>query len=263
MHFMTPRRFTIARKFPVYCTLAIVLGLCSRVDGQPSPQAAAGFNTYMSAVEARLDGQHRSVTDFLAPVDRSRLRRGEAVIERVASSSQAALPGAMLHHWRGSAFIAGATAADFEAVLRDFDSYPKAFAPQVLDSHVLSQNGDRVQVQMRMRQKHIITVTMDSNYDVAFGRLDPQHRYSVSRSTQIATVDPHGSAFSGLLWRLNTYWSFEERDGGLYLQIESVSLSRSIPTGLGWLIGPFVQSVPRDSLEFTLRSAAKALETRH
>ena len=63
----------------------------------------------------------------------------------------------------------------------------------------------------------------------------------------------------GFLWRLNTYWSYEERDGGLYMQIESVSLTRSIPAGLGWAVGPFVESVPRESLEFTLRSACNAL----
>ena len=59
--------------------------------------------------------------------------------------------------------------------------------------------------------------------------------------------------------RLNTYWSYEERDGGLYMQIESVSLSRSIPNGLAWIIRPFVESIPRESLEFSLRAAANAL----
>ena len=63
----------------------------------------------------------------------------------------------------------------------------------------------------------------------------------------------------GFLWRLNTYWSYEERDGGLYMQVESVSLTRAIPTGLGWAVGPFVESVPRESLEFTLRAACNAL----
>jgi hypothetical protein len=59
---------------------------------------------------------------------------------------------------------------------------------------------------------------------------------------------------------MNTYWSCEERDGGLYIEIESVSLSRSIPVGLGWAIGPFIESVPRDSLEFTLRATRDALK---
>ena len=109
---------------------------------------------------------------------------------------------------------------------------------------------------------------MDTAYDIRFARLDAQHGYSISRSTRITEIDAAGTAKEralnaseehGFLWRLNTYWSYEERDGGLYMQVESVSLTRAIPAGLGWLIGPFVESVPRDSLEFTLRAACNAL----
>jgi hypothetical protein len=138
----------------------------------------------------------------------------------------------------------------------------------VLQSKVISQQGDRFQVLMCVRQKHVITVVMDTAYDVAFDRLDAKHGYSISRSTRISEIDSPGTRNEralkpneehGFLWRLNTYWSYEERDGGLYLQIESVSLTRSIPTGLGWAIEPFVKSVPRESLEFTLRATCNAL----
>jgi hypothetical protein len=121
---------------------------------------------------------------------------------------------------------------------------------------------------MRVRQRHVLTVVMDTTYDVTFARFDALRGYSISRSTQINEIDSPGTRHEralssseehGFLWRLNTYWSYEERDGGLYMQIESVSLTRSIPTGLGWAIGPFVQSVPRESLEFTLRSTCNAL----
>jgi len=122
---------------------------------------------------------------------------------------------------------------------------------------------------MRVEQKHVLTVVMDTTYDVTFGRLDTQHGYSVSRSTKIAEIESPGTAKEralspaeehGYMWRLNTYWSYEERDGGLYIQIESISLTRSIPTGLGWLIGPFIESIPRESLAFTLRSTRDALK---
>jgi len=132
----------------------------------------------------------------------------------------------------------------------------------------MAQQGDRLQATMRVRQRHVLTVVMDTAYDVFFGRLDARHGYSISRSTQISEIDSPGtrneralkpSEDHGFLWQQNTYWSYEERDGGLYMQIESVSLTRSIPTGLGWAIGPFVESVPRESLEFTLRSTCDAL----
>jgi hypothetical protein len=94
---------------------------------------------------------------------------------------------------------------------------------------------------MRVRQHHVTTVVMDTTYDITFGRLDAQHGYSLSRRTKVSEIDSPGTANEhavpaedehGFLWRQNTYWTYEERDGSLYMQIESVSLSRSVPTGL-------------------------------
>lgn len=235
---------------------------------EPTPAATAGYNSYVSQLEARLDRQHQSPSGFLAPADEARLRSGEVLIEKLTPDPAPDLPGAMLHHWRGTAFAPGAHAADFERLMRDFPAYPQVFAPQVLTARVLSHDGDHYQVTLRVRQKHVLTVVLDTTYDVIFGKLDALHGYSISRSTQVSEIsspgkpDEHALSASedhGFLWRLNTYWSYEERDGGLYLQIESVSLTRSIPAALAWVIGPFVESVPRESLEFTLRSVQNAL----
>jgi hypothetical protein len=239
---------------------------------QPDPAANAVFDTYIHSLESRLAEQHQSTDEFLAPVNlpeaEARLRKGEFLIENLTPNPPLELPGALLFHWRGTAFVPGASAADFERLLRDFSSYPKYFAPQVLQASILSQDGDHLQTRLRIRQKHVITVVLDSTYDVTFARLDPLHGYSLSRSTHISEIEGEGTpnehALSpaqahGFLWRLNTYWTREERDGGLYLQIESVSLTRSIPTGLGWMVRPFVESIPRESLEFTLHSAVNAL----
>jgi hypothetical protein len=197
-----------------------------------------------------------------------RLRRGEAIVEMLTPRAGAELPGALLHHWRGTAFASGATADDFEQLLRNFNGYPKYFSPQVTQARLIAQDGDQVQGWMRVREGHVMTVVMDSTYDVRFGRLDQQHGYSASRSTRVEEIDQAGTNAErtlgpgvehGFLWRMNTYWSWEERDGGLYVQVESVSLTRSIPRGLGWAVGPFVESIPRESLEFTLRAACNAV----
>jgi hypothetical protein len=240
---------------------------------EPSPAAVAGFNSYISQVEARLAAQHRSQESFLAPADPARLRQGDLIVERLTPVTGKELPGALLHDWRGTAFVPAAKAADFERMMRDFNAYPRHYSPQVLGARVLAQQGDHYQVTMRIRQKHILTVVMDITYDVTFGqaglgKVGTYFLYSLSHSTRIAEIDSPGtpreralsaSEEHGFLWRMNTYWSCEQRDGGLYIQIESVSLTRSIPTGLGWAIGPFIQSIPKESLEFTLRATRDAL----
>jgi hypothetical protein len=179
--------------------------------------------------------------------------------------------GSLLHDWRGTVFVPGATAHDFECLMQNFAAYPQHFSPQVLRAQLIARNGQRLRAEIRVRQQHVIPVVMDTTYDITYGHLDPQHGYSISRSTRIAEISGVGTTAErdltpdkehGFLWRLNTYWSYEEKDGGLYLQVEAISLTRSIPHGLGWAIGPYVESIPRDSLEFTLRSTANALRNR-
>ncbi len=249
--------------------VALTLAFPFSAVAQPKPAAISKFDSYVTAVEGRLEKQHQSGKDFLVPQDRARLCAGEQIIEQVMPSVGNDLPGAMLHHWRGTAFVPGATATDFARLMKDFAAYPKIYDPQVTHVRVATRQENHFQVEMRTRQKHVITVVTDLDLDVTFGRLDAQHGYSLSRSTKISEIDSPGTPREralgpdenhGFLWRLNTYWSYEEADGGVFMQIETVSLSRSVPAALGWAIKPFVESVPRESLEFTLRSTCDALK---
>jgi hypothetical protein len=235
----------------------------------PTPVAVAEFNDYVGHEEARLAQEHRSAEGFLPLVDRARVKNGEVVLEHLTPATMNDLPGALLQDWRGTAFVPGAKGEDFERVMRNFETFPRIYSPEVLRAGVRTKGANHYQVAMRVRQQHILTVVMDMTYDTTFGRLDARHGYSLSPSMQITEIDAAGTtkerALSadeehGFLWRLNNYWSYEEGDGGLYIQVESVSLSRSVPKGLGWAIGPFVNSVPRESLEFTLRATRDALK---
>jgi hypothetical protein len=239
---------------------------------EPSPAATAAFNAYIGALESRLARQHSSAATYIVPVNpaqQNQLHQGQLIIDRINPQPDAHPPGALIHHWRGTAFAPGARATDFERVLRDINHYPQYFAPQILQARLLSQQDDHLQVSMRVRQHHVFTVVLDTTYDVTRGQLDPQHGFSNSRSTQISEIASPGTPSEhalkpeddhGFLWRLNTYWTYEERDGGLYMQIETVSLTRSIPAALAWVIKPYIESVPRDSMEFTLRATRDALQ---
>jgi hypothetical protein len=266
-----------------FCILLLTASAPSCPALEPSTAAVAAFDAYVRSVESRLAQQHGSPSGLLAlaasdsrsearprpgePVSGEPIHR-EPIIEQLTPSAGIELPGATLYHWRGTAFAPGAQAADFERLMKDFNSYPRNFSPQVVEARVLTQDADHMQATMQIRQQHIITVVLDTTYDISFHRLDATHGYSVSRSTHIAEVASPGthaehvlsaSQEHGFLWRQNIYWSYEQRDGGLYMQIESISLTRSIPTGLGWAIGPYVESIPRESLEFTLRATCNAL----
>lgn len=265
-------RLTQSPRWHVCSALLLVLATSCPAAG-PSIAAISGFDNYTAAVERRLARQHQPPAAYIAgmglgtPAD-ARLRGGDLVIENLTPPAGSDVPGAMLHHWRGTVFAPGETAGDFERLMRDFNAYPQHYSPEVLRAQIVTQEGDRVEASVRVQQKHILTVVLDTAYDITFTRTDSHRGYSISRSTHIAEIDGAGTPAEralapadahGFLWRLNTYWTYEERGGGLYMQIETVSLTRSIPTGLGWVVLPFVESVPRESLEFTLLATCKAL----
>jgi hypothetical protein len=135
-------------------------------------------------------------------------------------------------------------------------------------SKVLSRDGNDFRIYLRFFKKKILTSILDTEHEVHYALVDSARAWSRSRSTHIREVEDAGAPEEklkpegddrGLLWRINTYWRFEQRDGGTYVQCESVSLTRDIPTGLAWLIRSYVESVPRETLEFTLGATRSAL----
>jgi hypothetical protein len=252
------------RRLWCVCGLLVLLSV-PRLFAQPSADAIAGFNIYSSQLESRLAQQHRTPSGFIVlpadPAARARLHAGDLLIEDLTPPRNTQPTDALVHDWRATGFVPNATPADFERLLRDFSAYPHNFAPQILSSTILAQTPTSTLLRLRTRQHHVLTVVLDTTCDVSFSALDSAHRYSTSRSTRIDEIAPTGD--HGILYRLNTYWSYEQRDGGLYLQLESLSLTRSIPHGLVWAVQPYLESIPRDSLVFTLTSARKALTHNH
>ena len=140
-------------------------------------------------------------------------------------------------------------------------------------SKILRHSGPDFTIALRFQKKKTITVVLDTEHNVHYGRIDATRAWSLSQSTRIQEVDDPGKAAErlepegrddGFLWRMNTYWRFEEKDGGTYVESQSISLTRDIPVGLGWMIAPYVNSVPRESLLFTLaKTRAGILQTLH
>lgn len=238
------------------------------------------FNRYVHLTEQQLNSQlapqgHFLYIDQLNATERqtdiARLKRGEVVVRRMAAQSSGRnieAPDGIIHHWLGLVFIPNATLQQTLALVQDYNRHSSYYAPDVARSQLISHQGDDYRIFYRLKRHKVITVVLNTNYDVHYGTLSPTRAFSRSYATRIAEVanpgekDEHEKAVddgTGFMWRLNTYWRFEQRDGGTYVQCEAVSLSRDIPTGLGWMIGPSVESVPRDSLEFTLRKTREAL----
>ena len=244
------------------------------------PKTVAAFDRYIVLTEAAIEapGAPQLWLDGL-PAARKQaaadaLRGGGVVVERTTTKDRLRdidIPDGLVHHWVGTVFVPNVTAQEAVALLQDYDRHAEVYAPAVQRSRILSRDGDRFRVYLRFFQKKVITVVVNSEHDATFVRAAPGYVRSRIRSTRIAEVDGPGTPAErekpigqdgGYLWRLNTYWRFVERDNGVYIQCESVTLTRGIPFGLGWVVGPFVTSVPRESLEFTLATTRKTLQNR-
>jgi len=246
---------------------------------QLKPETVAAFDRYVQLSEKRMQEELKAGpflrVDDLPAADRegafAPLRRGEVIVDRLHTLDQGnsiPVPHGLIHHWMGTAFIPGATLAQTIAFLQDYDNQFKFYGPEVQRSKLLERNGDNFKIYLRLRKSKIITVILNTEYEVKYLAIAPDRATSSSYSTRIAQVEDAGKANEsekpvgndgGFLWRLNSYWRFLERDGGVYVQLEAISLTRDIPTGLSWLISPFVTSIPKESLIFTLTRTRAAL----
>jgi hypothetical protein len=244
------------------------------------------FNKYVAATEARMAGELKPDGHFLYP-DRpapnasdemrdayARLKRGEILVERQETKldgKEVDIPDGMVHHWVGLIFIPGVSLRQTLAVVQDYDHRAELYKPEVIAARTVSHSDDEYQIFLRLYQKRFSTVAFNTEYTIHWGRVDEEKLYSNSISTRIAQIkdatQPDGPEFpvgegNGYLWRLNTYWRFQEKDGGVYVQCEALSLTRDIPFGLGWLIKPLVTKIPKQSLNRALgRTREAVLET--
>lgn len=278
----------------VFCpfVLAMLLlgGLSQPGTAAPSPrpqrlrqESNAAFERYRQLTDLRNDEELRKGTpylwiDALPEAARARaiaeLRGGAVKMRRVETrdgGKAIASPGAMIHHWEGIVFIPGANVDDVLNVLQDYNEHTRYYAPEVERARIEMRDGEHFRVFLRFHRKYVISVALNSEHDVRYYRDSPVRAHSRSSSLRIAQVEDAGRPSEhekppgqddGYLWKMETWWRMEERDGGVYLQNEAVSLTRDIPAALGWLIGPFVTSIPKDTLTFTLEATRKAVKER-
>ena len=252
-----------------------ILLLAQLVQAQQQ-QTTEAFDPYIARAEGRFTqaiGKSDSFLriDALPATQRmqemARLRQGEIVIEK-QGETPSQIPGGLIHDWVGTVLIPKVTVAQVLALIQDYDHSTRHYSPDVMQSRLMSRHGDDFQVFMRLHKHKVVTVVLDTEYNVHYGRTDAAHQYSFSRSTRVSEIADPGTPDErtlaaghdhGFMWRLNSYWAFEQVEDGVLVECEAISLTRGIPAGLGWMIGPFVNSIPRESLQFTLGATRKAL----
>jgi hypothetical protein len=265
----------------VFCLLTLAGKTSDASAGVPEPREAAlhGYQDYVAKVEARnRSGPSQRAAlwiDELPEPERThayeKLKRGGVEMRRLGRNEgeyAPKIPGGMIHDWQGLVFIPGAKLERVLSVLQDYNKHSLYYAPDVESAKIELREGDHFRVYMRFRRKKIVTVVLNTEQDVMYFRDSATREHSRSSAIRIREVANPGTKDekekspeeeNGLLWQMETWWRMEERDGGVYVQNEAVTLTRDIPPGLGWLIGPFVTSIPKETLEFTMNATREAV----
>jgi len=238
------------------------------------PETLLAFAAYIRERERRLQeerlrpGSGRFLWLDDQPARREAAKAGRVAIEAAIQKNPREVKGGLIHDWAAGVFVPGATLEKVLTKVQDYDQHKRWYAPEVMDSKLLARQGDTFRIYYRLIKKKVITAVLNSEHEVKYFHLGGGRVHSRSYSTKLAEVEHAGEAGEkelppgdghGFLWRLYSYWRFAERDGGVYVECEAVSLTRGIPFGLGWMIEPIIRDLPQESLEKTLGATRFAI----
>jgi len=237
------------------------------------PQTVRAWDSYVAATEARITRELTSTRGFLttdfspeAASTRTCVINGQIAIGEMAAADRLGntidVPDGMISHWRGSVFLPGVA---LDTLLEQLQ-HPSERGPHqedVLALRVLERQPHQLRLFIRMTRTKIVTVTYDTEHRLDYHRHGRMRASSRSVATRIVELDAAGTASErtkppgedrGFLWRLNSYWRYEQVDGGVIVELESLTLSRSVPMGLGGIVRPIIDRIARESIDRTLEN---------
>lgn len=243
-------------------------------------RTAEAFQHYVNATEARMQKEVADPGSFLY-FDSLPEKQKRAMLERLQSGrvvivpmhtrengKEIEIPDGLVHDWLAIGFIPGATRDQALALAEDYARQPVIYGPDVQRAQVLSHEGQHYSVYFRLCKQTIVTVAYDTEFTVDYFLPDQKRAYSISRAVRIAEVQNPGKPNElemppgrdhGYMWGFDLYTRYLERDNGVYIQIEFLALSRTVPMFFGWLVNPYIRSIPREYLTHFLLVTRKEL----
>lgn len=253
-------------KLPGPWTAAALLLVMPLQAARLLPETERAYNAYTQTVQATQETRDPFLWTF-ADADRARtVRQGGIAIGGPGPTS---ISGGLIHDWQGSVFIPGVTVDQVLAIVQDYDRYSLYFPPEVLTAKSLGTRGEYRWSSMRW-VKHVLFVTavFDTRHEARYVEVNPRQMYSVDRATAVHEVENYDlpsekqladGAGHGYLWRVYTLSRYEQRDGGVYVEMRVIGLTRDVPFAVRWLVNPLLSRLPRELLRTTLRQTRDAV----
>jgi len=233
------------------------------------------WDNYVSTADSRMRARVAAQEPFLwadeAPDRITLLQRGEVLVAPVCGRGTQSVPNGLIHDWIGAVFIPNATLASLLAVIHDYDRYKEFYKPAVVDSKVLGcTDSDQSFSMIWQRRVLLVNASVQGQYEAHDFAVDERHGYSITATTRVQEIESYGHSGehvlppgqgNGFIWRLHSIVRYQERDGGLYLELEAIALTRDIPASLRWVVKPVVNRLSITALATSLRQTRDAVNS--
>jgi len=257
--------------------LIIVLAAVQRsYAAELNQQTLVAWDKYVASAKLHMQERLTGKAPFLwADEDlmrRQQLSSGQIVISPVGNSHPLSVPRGLIHHWIGAIFIPGATIRDLGAVVNDYSRYNEIYRPTLIKAELLDSTDDEQNFSILWVQRMLlVTAAFYTELDSNYFTLNSRQGYMTVSTTRVQQIENYGEKDerrlaqdegSGYLWRLVSFARFEERDDGLYLELEVIGLSKDLPVSLRYLLKPVIDHISRQALTVKLDQTRQAIRSR-
>ena len=268
----TAKAAAILRKVRSLGALAALMVPGTSYSASLKPETLKTWDAYVAAASAQMQRRLSPDNPFLLTDDECpRLRSGETLVFPVGPDMPRKIPSGLIHHWVGATFVPNTTLPAVLSIVRDYERYGEIYHPAVIVSSATSTSEAEDRFSMVLMNKSAISKTaLEGDYRASYFRVDDQRAYSFAETVRVQEIAAYGTAGqhrlpenqgTGLIWRLFSITRFEARDGGVYIEIEAIALSRDVPVALRLMVDPLIRRVSRESLKLSLQQTREAVQT--
>jgi hypothetical protein len=239
------------------------------------PETIIAWDQYVREANSRMQARLQPGCKFLwideQPGRTGRVRSGEILVAPIDQRNPKTVPSGLIHDWIAATFIPNVTLGGVQSVIRDYGRYPDYYKPNVIEAKPLKLSDDGDRFSMTFLNKSLFEDTaLVNEYQSTSVNLGSGRIYSLSRTTRVQEIDDYGregqremspDTGSGFIWRLYSISRLEERDSGVYIELEIIALSRDIPSSYRWFVEPIVRRVSKDAMITSLKQTSEAVRT--
>jgi len=253
---------------------AALLALLSTASAAELKQETArAWDDYIQTVNTHMQKRCTADGPFLwadEVADRTdQLRAGNIIVEPIDNEVPKRVPSGLIHHWMGAVFIARIGVDDVLSVTRHYERYSEYYRPVVLDAKPICRSASDDRFSLLLMNKSVLRKTaLEGEYQTRYFHPSTDRLYSISYAMRIQEIENYGQpterkfsdgAGSGYIWRIASFTRLQQRDDGVYMEVEAIVLSRDIPAAFRWFVAPIVRRVSRNSLLISLQQTKDAI----